>query len=292
MPYNKTLQKTESKKTCSSNRPLVILLIIALAAVFLSQNNAVAATITVPDDFKTISEAVEKAVANDTVIVKAGSYSDNIVIKKPVTLTAISGSAATLIKAAKAGEPVIKAQDASNVTISGFTVSGSELAGIYINNVSDSFITKNAAVKNTIGILVKRSHRNTISGNNADHNEVEGISLDSSSGNTIEKNTANENMDKGFFFNDSDGNSIIGNSANLNTWNGMTFYSSDKNIIKDNMTLRNTFGLVISEAKENVESGNTTVPNIFVIFPILLVYIGVLWYLVQKNLFKFIYRAK
>lgn len=293
MSYNKSALTTQSKNSNSSRKPLVILLILALAAVFLPQNNAVAATLTVPDGFKTIHEAVEKAVAGDTIAVNPGTYNENIVIRKTLTLIAPSGPATTTIKAAITGEPVIKAEDVSGLTVSGFTITGSDYVGLSLNNVSNSTITKNTVVKNSVGIYVKRSNKNVISENNADHNDIEGFSFDSSSGNTIEKNNANENMDKGFFFNNSDDNSIIGNNANVNTWNGMTLYSSDRNIIKDNMTLRNTFGLVISDSKDNVESGNTTVPNIFIIFPILLVYIGILWYLVQKNiLFKTFYRTK
>lgn len=287
MPHNPKTLTASTKTACISCWGIISLTFTLL---LLSFQGANAATLSVPGGFKTIREAIEKAAPYDTITVEPGVYTENVVIKKPVVLNAPSGALATTVAAAVKGEPVFKAIDVSGVTINGFTATGSGVAGIFLYNVSNSVITENTAVKNSSGIVINRSNGNVIARNTANRNDNYGISIDASNGNRIEKNIANENDDKGFFINDSDDNRITENTANVNTWNGITIYSSDKNVITDNMTLRNTFGLVISESKDNTESGNTTVPNIFIIFPILLVYIGVISYLVQKNILKLIYR--
>ena len=105
-------------------------------------------------------------------------------------------------------------------------------------------------------------------------------------------NSADSNDDKGLFISKSNKNIITDNSANLNTWNGIIIWSSHANVIKDNKAMRNTYGIVISESDDNDMSGNTTWPNFFIILPIILIYSGILSYLVQKNILKLIYRNK
>ena len=114
--------------------------------------------------------------------------------------------------------------------------------------------------------------------------------MEKSHKNTIERNTASLNQDKGFFISNSNHNTIASNSVNLNSWDGIMRYASTGNIVKGNKTLRNTYGLVISESPGNELSDNTTVPNLFLILPIVLIYLGVVSYLVQKSLLKAIYK--
>ncbi|MBI5561721.1 MAG: right-handed parallel beta-helix repeat-containing protein [Deltaproteobacteria bacterium] len=287
MPITTTIRFHAVK---TARRLLCALAPIALILCASPAIDAGAATLSVPGTYKTIHEAVEAAAPSDTIAVGPGAYKENIVIKKSLALIATAGPASTTVMAATPSEPVIKAVDASGVTITGFTVTGSGVSGISIINVKDSAVTLNTAVKNSSGIVVVRSSNSVISDNAANNNENYGISIDASSNNKVERNAANSNDDKGFFINASNNNVIAGNSANMNTWNGMTIYSSNNNVIKDNMTLRNTFGLVISDSKDNEESDNTTVPNIFIIFPILLIYIGIISYLVQKNILKHVYK--
>jgi len=291
MSYN-TDKTMRFKRPSALFKPLIAIFILAITASFMPCHYAVAATLTVPDEIKTIHEAVEKAAPGDTVLVRPGKYNENILIRRPVAIVAKDGAKSTTITAEDANEPVIKATDVSGVTITGFTVTGSAIAGILLDNVSDSTVSGNAAIENDSGIIMKRSRNNNLSGNNADHNWFQGMLIDGSTGNVIEKNTANENSEKGITINNSHDNTIADNNANLNMWTGITVFASNKNIIKNNLTLRNSFGLVISDSYENIETNNTTVPNIFIIFPVLLVYIGIVSYLVQKNIFKSMARAK
>ena len=91
------------------------------------------------------------------------------------------------------------------------------------------------------------------------------------------------------FLSFSDRNTVTGNSANLNTWNGILVWSSNENLIRDNWTLRNTYGLVVGESRDNEMEGNTSLPNIFIIMPILLIYTGAVVYLIQKLILRRLY---
>lgn len=255
-----------------------------------------AATLLVPGGHKTIQAAVDAANAGDVIIVGAGAYRENVVIKKPLTLEAAKGTDAhplphPVITAADKTKPVISIIETQGVAITGLATTGSSEAGIYVWKSSDVTIKGNTSTENMSGITLIKSAGSTVAGNTTARNDNYGIYLEGSNGNTIEKNNASSNYDKGLFISNSSRNTITGNQANVNTWDGMRFWSSHKNVIKDNYTLRNTFGMVISDSNDNELSGNTSLPNIFIIYPILLVYIGIIFYLVQKNILKLLHKG-
>jgi len=276
-------------------RPFIHKTTLFIAAVFLAAaGSSYAATLLVPGDHKTIQAAVDAAKAGDVIIVGAGAYRENIVIKKPLTLEAAKGPDAQplpMITAADKAKPVISIIETHGVTITRLAATGSSEAGIYVWKSSGVTIKGNTSAENMSGITLVKSAGSTVAGNTATRNENYGIYLESSNGNTIEKNIASSNYDKGLFISNSNRNVIIGNQANVNTWDGMRFWSSHKNTIKNNYTLRNTFGMVISDSNDNEISGNTSLPNIFIIYPILLVYIGIIFYLVQKNILKMLHKG-
>lgn len=269
----------------------VVLGVLAVLAVLITHGASGAATIYVQGPAASIQQALDNAADGDTVIVNGGSYTENIVIRKSVKLISEPGPAQTRVTAAKADQPVIKVDGAPDVTLSGFTVTGSELSGIIITRTHGAVITNNRSVHNGYGITVYESSGNTLTNNTASNNRDYGIFLQRSNGNTLEDNTASSNNDKGFFISYSHRNKIINNNANLNVWNGITIWASNDNIVKDNLTLRNAFGIVLEDSRGNKLVDNTTLPNIFIILPIFLIYIGILTYMVQKQIIRLIYRS-
>lgn len=253
--------------------------------------DAYGAELFVPDQHRTIQEALDLAAPGDIVTVKPGSYSENIVIKRLVTLRSSDGPASTAINAAKKDEPVISINDAIGVAIEGLSATGSEVAGIRLTRSSSVTLKGNHATNNLYGIALYDSSDNKVENNTADLNENYGIYLEKSHRNTVVKNSASSNGDRGIFISASDSNTVIGNTANLNTWNGIVLWSAKSNIIRGNKTLRNTYGLVLTESSGNTVDENTSLPNVFIILPILLIYLGILLYLIQKYALKFIYRS-
>ncbi|MBI5327329.1 MAG: right-handed parallel beta-helix repeat-containing protein [Deltaproteobacteria bacterium] len=249
-----------------------------------------ATTIYVPDNFKTINEAVKNSSPKDTIIVNNGSYTENISITKPLTIKSSKGADASIVHALIKSEPVFKISNANEVSIVGFTATGSEIAGIDLDNSHNGQFLNNKTVSNKNGISLYSSNNNIMANNIADSNEQYGIYIEASNGNTLEKNIANTNKDKGIFLNSSSYNNLLNNTVNLNAWDGIMLWSSNNNLLKDNDVLRNRYAIVLGSSDNNTLINNSTWANIYIILPVVLIYIGILVYIIQKNLSHFIYR--
>ncbi|MEK7851112.1 MAG: NosD domain-containing protein, partial [Deltaproteobacteria bacterium] len=217
-------------------------------------------------------------------------YTENIVISKPLTVKSSKGADAAVVHAAVPGKPVFEVKNVREAEIAGFTATGSLIAGIYINASDNVRIKDNKAIDNGSGIILSSSNNNTLSNNVASSNKQYGIYLKSSSRNTLDKNNVRSNMDTGIFLSSSNYNSLAGNNVNLNKWNGILLWSSHSNTLKGNKALRNMFAIVLSDSNDNLMTGNSTWPNIYIILPIVLVYIGIITYLIQKSLIRFIHK--
>lgn len=266
-------------------------MLAACSAVFIGTAAALhAAIIYVPGNFKTINEAVKNASPKDTIIVSSGNYVENIVITKPLTIKSSKGPDASVVHALIKNEPVFKISNVDEAAIIGFTATGSEVAGVYLDNSNNVKLLDNKTKYNGSGVFLYSSHNNTVANNIADSNEQYGIYLESSNGNTIEKNSVNSNKDRGIFLNSSSRNNMTNNNVNLNAWDGVFLWASHNNILKDNKIFRNGYGIVLSDSNNNALTGNSTWSNIYIILPVVLIYIGIIVYLLQKNLLRFLYR--
>jgi len=250
-----------------------------------------AATIRVPEDYKTIQEAVNGAKSGDFILVADGEYLENVIVKKKLVIKSVSGPEKSVIKASVAAQPALSLKEADGATVAGFTLTGSNRAGLSLVKVSNSRIVNNHADKNYNGVTLESSDHNLLSENTANSNVSYGFYLLRSKSNLLEKNNASSNQDQGIFLSYSNNNTLVKNKANLNLWNGITLWDSHNNELKDNVTLRNAFGVVTVDSEDNIMDGNTSLPNILLILPIVLIYIGILSYLVQKNTLKYIYRV-
>jgi len=89
----------------------------------------------VPQDFSTIKEAVKAAEEGDVILIAPGTYRENLIIKKPLTLRG-AGRERTRIYGAAGDEPVLIIEDNAQVALEALTVSGSEGDGIQIYDLS------------------------------------------------------------------------------------------------------------------------------------------------------------
>jgi parallel beta-helix repeat protein len=110
-------------------------------------------TITVPDDYSTIQEAVYAADVGDTIFVRSGTYHEHVTVNKVVSLIG-ENRGTTIIR----GDRVNNVIDVTgeNVTISGFTItdSGPEQAGINVTESSGCIITGNEIFSNYFGVSI------------------------------------------------------------------------------------------------------------------------------------------
>jgi parallel beta-helix repeat protein len=144
---------------------LVSVCVLALAA-----SACFGGTITVPGDHATIGAAVAAASDGDLINVSPGTYTENVVVDKAVVIRAVQGSDVTTVTAASsANRDCVFMITASDVTLSGFTISGATGlwgAGVSIDGydyatandftacISDVTLSKCVIENNTIGVLV------------------------------------------------------------------------------------------------------------------------------------------
>jgi parallel beta-helix repeat protein len=137
-------------------------------------------TLTVPDDYSTIQEAINNAVEGDTIFVSEGTYTENVVVNKSVSL--VSSQKTGIINASNPFEPALSIE-ADNVFISELRVT----ARIFLN-ASSNCIIENNRLSLYGEIELYRGTHNTIT-----RNYIEpcagGIKISHSDNNTITRNT-------------------------------------------------------------------------------------------------------
>jgi hypothetical protein len=148
---------------------------------------ALSATIYVPDDYPTIQEAIDASANGDTVIVRAGTYVENIDFNgKAITLRSEAGPEKTTIDGNDSGSTVtFQSGEVLDTALEGFTISnGSGTAGQHgtrgggihcINHSSplmrDNIITGNRADYLGGGIFMHESDFGRFTNNVVVHND-------------------------------------------------------------------------------------------------------------------------
>ncbi|AEG17314.1 right-handed parallel beta-helix repeat-containing protein [Methanobacterium paludis] len=85
---------------------------------------------------QTIQDAVNNAAPGDTIIVNEGTYNENVILDKTDLTVKTNGN--VTVQAANPSQPCFTLNsNATNAVIEGFTIIGSNNAGIYLNNTSN-----------------------------------------------------------------------------------------------------------------------------------------------------------
>lgn len=271
------------------------LLIFLLVLLFSGVRTLEAAELIVPTDYPTIQGAIDKASPKDTVIVEDGLYRENIVIKAPIVLRSRNGSLRTIIEPLEAQNDIIRVLDVASgaraVAITGFTLRGSAGAGLYIRSTPKAKIFRNIIDGNNYGLQIERSNGSIIKENQFNTNDT-GLYLYFTDECLIEDNVASNNTNVGMLLHSSHRNILRGNSTDRNLWNGITLSSSNDNEVTGNRSLKNTYAIVVSESSGNVIEDNTTMPRLYYILPVALVYLAIMLYLIERKLFALYYQYK
>jgi parallel beta-helix repeat protein len=217
------------------------------------------ATIYVPDDHETIQWAVDNATAGDTIIVRDGTYPENVKVNiERLTISSENGSAHTIIKALK--EDHALAVTANHVSINGLTVKdakGFNKVGLYIH-AHYCNITNNTALNNPYGFFLSDSTKNTLINNIASDNFGDGIYLDYSDSNTLSNNTVvKSSYRNGIRLWRSHKNTVCNNDASNNNNGGIRLDYSHNNLLEKNDAQSNILnGILLNASNNNTLTNN------------------------------------
>ncbi len=237
----------------------------------------------------TIQSGIDAATIGDTVTVSSGTYFENPIIYKSITLagtdmntTYINGSNSGIVVNITADWVSVKDLTISGSGASGkssgirfFRVTGGNVTwcnlsynyiGIFISSSSDISIRNNTIIKNgDRGILAQHADGSTVAGNNLSKNGYEGMRVWLWSNNTmIESNTVYDNYLAGIFVGQSSYVKVSENWCELNThagiylWNG----SSSSTIANNTCVNNDRYGIRLYEdTNNNVVDNNTCLEN-------------------------------
>jgi parallel beta-helix repeat protein len=249
---------------------------------------ASAITITVPDDYPSIQDAIDNASSGDTVYVRNGTYYENLVINITIDLIG-EGYKTTVIDSGGIEDTILISED--SVTLMGFTITNGNNSGLTISS-DNNIISNNNISNNPIGInILASSSSNVIANNEISRNEGagidvmwiwisgpnqhiitnnnisynrDGISLDASQQNTISHNNITNNENNGIHLEFSSYNEIKYNNITHNDNDGIYLYtpyffsvSTNYNTITNNMISDNDDdGIYLSKSLHNTISNN------------------------------------
>jgi parallel beta-helix repeat protein len=143
-------------------------------------------------EFTSIQAAINQAFPGDTIFVKSGTYTENIVIDKKIDLIGVdSGDGYPILDPAKTGNSIEILADGCRVE--GFSILNSgSFNGIRIRS-SENTIRSNTFRNNANGIFLVSAMKNSISGNTITNSSQAGIILQASNDNLFEENSVSEN---------------------------------------------------------------------------------------------------
>jgi parallel beta-helix repeat protein len=190
-----------------------------------------AATITVPGTYSTIQAAVNASLPGDVITVAAGTYTENVIVSKAVTING-AGAAATFIVATDANSYPLSFT-ATGATVNGFTLTHNytpaEISAWNFNNNGVAFtsgsgntLTNCTVTLSRNGIYINNSQNNIISNNIISNNRTGINTTGNINGTQITGNTISNNWTEGFV------SYYLSNTANYSTVviTGNTFNSN------------------------------------------------------------------
>ena len=163
-------------------------------------------------EYSTIQSAIDAANPGDTITVNIGSYSENIVIDKTLTITGVNKDT-TIISGSTDGHIITITAD--YVNLSGFSIQdaqGTEYDAIMIDKADNCKITGNIIQNSDDGIYLLDAHSNTISDNAITNNDNNGIYIYFADNNIVNNNEITYNQNGVNIGVNSDNNEIYENN--------------------------------------------------------------------------------
>jgi nitrous oxidase accessory protein NosD len=251
---------TQAIPTYSQHPPLLGILLV----------NADTKTMVVPDSYPTIGAAVGNASQGDTILVKKGTYYENPVIDKSLTIVGEDSNGTMVIGSGGVdkGARAVFTLAADNVKLSGFTIKslnyssapfyatgvtvagdqcnvvGNNIVGTYYGvfcSIQSSMVISRNNITATLkdGIRICGGSSNTISDNNITRNAVSGVAIDGYSGKVLRNYICSNGRGVGIGASYS---VVFGNNLTGNSESGVYFAASNS-IISGNHIAGSKYGV-------------------------------------------------
>lgn len=162
------------KKLFSLTLLIILALNVSVFALNIHLIKSESKTIVVPDNYPTIQLAINHANNGDTIIVRDGTYLENVDVNKSLTIMSENGPSLTIVKAADSSDQVFMVT-IDDVVISGFTVSNGR-DGIGFSSSNSTVINCLVEGNSRYGIGLWKSN-NVIINSTVNGNKLGGINI-------------------------------------------------------------------------------------------------------------------
>ncbi len=242
----------------------IIFQIIAGLSVNAPSVTASSNTISVQDDYYTITQAVANAAEYSTIIVKEGIYEENPTVNKSLSLIAQGNVTVIGEGGVERGAKAVFTINANNVTLSGFTIKSQDYSqkSIYATGITlngdCSNITENTITEIYYGIFCYIQSGCNITANTITNTKKDGMRIIGGSKNTISNNTLTGNDQSGIAINGYS-NTIVQNTITKNNRGiglGSSYSVVAGNILTDNAESGLYIATSNSTITHNLISGN------------------------------------
>ncbi len=240
---------------------LLICSLIGNNIIYNENNKIIALAITVNDDggadYNKIQDAINNATIGNTIYVWAGTYYENIIINKSITLIG-NGTEDTIINGSGIGDVVYITANWVNISNFAITNSGNQSfnwdhdTGIEVNNANNVMIKNNNCFNNDYGIYFYNSNLNFIINNTCDYNRRIGIDSTKTNNSKFQNNSCKFNIWYGIsLYLNCNSNKILNNNCSYNKFYNVFIFESDNNIIANNICNRIKDGLFLAISNNN-----------------------------------------
>lgn len=213
--------------------------------------------LSVPADSQEIQEAINTANPEDKLFIYHGTYYENLVVNKSLSLIG-QNRCNTTVDGNFTGDVIEIA--ANKVNITGFTIQNSGAlphCGILLNNSTNNNLYDNQIIaNNNIAICLSHSSSNNITANNIANNGV-GISLEWSSNNTLQGNIITASSFEGIWLDYSSNNRIYRNTVTATSFHCLGLYESPNNTVAGNTLSNSYIGIELFNSTNNGVFSNT-----------------------------------
>lgn len=230
---------------------IVLLVIVASPLKTSGQKSLQVYNLRTGESYETIQEAIDASRSRDTLYVGIGTYYENLVVNKTISLIGENKSD-TIIDGDDRGNVISVTAD--NVEIRGFTIQGGSegtqiRGGIYVQHSSGNKIVDNVIKDNEYGIYLSYSAENSVLNNTIIGNRY-GLKLLYAANNVFSNNGFSLNSN-GIRLEYSINNTFSENNVSLTTFDGIFAIACTDNVFSNNRVNDNNFGFRLSASASN-----------------------------------------